>query len=95
MGFAINSRAPAFNKRSLTFGDSVPEYPMAKHVAGSERMNAATSESKVSLVFRTFMAFPVFLLLTVILWFLVLGVWLMSGWFDERGWSVFGTFSAA
>ena len=48
------------------------------------------SESKVSLVFRTFMAFPMFLLLTVIFWFLVLGTWLLSGWFYERGWSVLG-----
>jgi magnesium-transporting ATPase (P-type) len=51
------------------------------------------SESKVSLVFRTFMAFPMFLILTVIFWMLDLGAWLLSGWFYERGWSVLG-FSA-
>ena len=48
------------------------------------------SESRVSLVFRTFMAFPMFLMLTVIFWQLVLGAWLLSGWFYERGWSVLG-----
>ena len=48
------------------------------------------SESRVSLVFRTFMAFPMFLILTVIFWQLVLGAWLLSGWFYERGWSVLG-----
>lgn len=52
-----------------------------------------SSESRISLVFRTFMAFPMFLMLTVIFWLLDLGVWLLSGWFYERGWSVLG-FSA-
>ena len=51
------------------------------------------SESRVSLVFRTFMAFPMFLILTVIFWMLGLGAWLLSAWFYERGWSALG-FSA-
>jgi hypothetical protein len=46
--------------------------------------------SRVSLVFRTLMAFPMFLMLTVIFWLLDLGAWLLSGWFYERGWSVLG-----
>jgi hypothetical protein len=48
------------------------------------------SESRFSLVFRTIMAFPMFLILTVILWQLVLGAWLLSGWFYEKGWPVAG-----
>jgi hypothetical protein len=51
------------------------------------------SESRVSLVFRTFMAFPMFLILTLIFWLLDLGAWLLSGWLYERGWSALG-FSA-
>lgn len=50
-------------------------------------------ESRVSLVLRTFCAFPMFLILTVIFWEIVLGVWLLSGWFYDQGWSALG-FSA-
>lgn len=55
--------------------------------------NAKPSESRVSLVARTFFALPMFLMLSVIFWELVLGAWLLSGWFYEKGWSVLG-FSA-
>jgi hypothetical protein len=48
------------------------------------------SESRVSLVFRTFMGFPMFLTLTVVLWLLDLGAWLLSDWLYERGWPVLG-----
>jgi hypothetical protein len=55
--------------------------------------DAKPSESRVSLVLRTFCALPVFLLLTVVFWELALGAWLLAAWFDDRGWPVLG-FSA-
>lgn len=55
--------------------------------------NAKPSESKFSLVLRTFCAMPMFLILTVIFWELILGAWLLSDWLYERGWSALG-FSA-
>ena len=55
--------------------------------------DAKPSESRVSLVLRMFFALPVFLIFTIIFWELVLGAWLLSGWFYSRGWSVLG-FSA-
>jgi hypothetical protein len=52
--------------------------------------DAKPSESRVRLWLRTFCALPMFLVLTVIFWELVLGVWLLSGWFYARGWSGLG-----
>lgn len=52
--------------------------------------DAKPSESRVGLVLRTFLALPVFLLLTVICWELVLCLWLLSDWLDVRGWPAFG-----
>jgi hypothetical protein len=55
--------------------------------------DAKPSESRVSLVLRTLCALPMFLILTVIFWELILGAWLLSGWFYSKGWSALG-FSA-
>ena len=52
--------------------------------------DAKPSESRVSRVFRTFMGFPMFLVLTVIFWEIVLGVRLLSDWFYERNWTGLG-----
>jgi hypothetical protein len=51
---------------------------------------ARPPESRVSMIFRTFCVMPMFLMLTVIFWELVLGMWLLSGWFYEKGWNVLG-----
>jgi len=47
-------------------------------------------ESRVSLAIRIFCALPMFLVLTVIFWEVVLGTWLLSGWLYETGWPGFG-----
>ena len=39
---------------------------------------------------RTFFALPMFLIVTLIFWELVLGAWLLSRWFYEREWLVLG-----
>lgn len=49
------------------------------------------SRSRVSLVLRTILALPAFLVLTIVFWELVLCFWLLSDWFHERGWSALGT----
>jgi hypothetical protein len=48
------------------------------------------TESKVSLFFRMLCALPMFLVLTVIFWELVLGAWLLSRWFYDHGWNFLG-----
>jgi hypothetical protein len=46
--------------------------------------------SKVSDVVRTFASLPMFLVLTVILWEMVIGAWLLSDWCYDKGWPVAG-----
>jgi hypothetical protein len=48
------------------------------------------SESRASLVIRALFALPMFLVLTVIFWEVVLGAWLLSKWFYDQGWSWLG-----
>jgi hypothetical protein len=47
-------------------------------------------ESRASLVIRSFFALPIFLILTVIFWEIVIGAWLLSGWFYDKGWLTLG-----
>jgi hypothetical protein len=55
--------------------------------------DASQLKSRASLVLRTFCAFPMFLVLTVLFWELVLGLWLLSDWCYAHQWPALG-FSA-
>ena len=66
-------------------------FPFSRLGTASPLSHSKPTWSRVSLVLRTFLALPMVLVLTIIFLELVLGFWLLSDWFNERGWSALGT----
>jgi hypothetical protein len=52
--------------------------------------NKKPTQSRANLVIRSFFALPVFLLLTIIFWEIIVSIWLLSNWFYDKGCPILG-----